>query len=145
MVDINFKGAWQCIDAVAPGMIARKKGKIINFASVAGISGLKSYSTYCATKAAIIMMTKAMARELAPHGININAVAPGNTATPMNEWVRTDPDSTMRDAMLAMTPSGILFSDAEEIAGAALFLVSPAARPMHGATILIDEGLSTGL
>jgi 3-oxoacyl-[acyl-carrier protein] reductase len=145
MVDINFKGTWQCIDAVAPGMIARKQGKIINFASVAGVSGLKSYSTYCATKAAIIMMTKAMARELAPHGININAIAPGNTATPMNEWVRTDADSTMRDAMLAMTPSGVLFSAAEEIAGAALFLVSPAARPMHGATMLMDEGLSTGL
>lgn len=145
MVDINFKGTWLCIDAVAPGMVARKRGNIVNVASVAGISGLATYSAYCATKAAVIMMTKAMSRELAPHGINVNAIAPGNTATPMNESVRADADSTVRDRMLEKTPSGILFSSAEEIADAVYFLVSPAARPMHGSVLVIDEGISTGL
>jgi len=145
MVDINLKGVWHCIAAVVPGMIARKRGKIINFASTAGVTGLAAFGAYCATKAALIMLTRALARELAPHGININALAPGNTATPMNEWVRNDPDGALRATMLKLTPSGVLFSSVEEIAGAALFLVSPSARPMHGATLVIDEGFSTGL
>jgi 3-oxoacyl-[acyl-carrier protein] reductase len=136
---------WHSIDAVAPGMVARKQGKIINFASTAAMVGLSGFAVYCATKAAIVMLTRSLARELAPHGVNINAIAPGNTATPMNESVRTDPQGEMREAMRKLTPSGVLFSSVEEIAGAALFLVSPAARPMHGATLLIDEGFSTGL
>jgi 3-oxoacyl-[acyl-carrier protein] reductase len=145
MVDINIKGAWHCIEAVTPGMKARKRGWIINLASVAGTIGITNYSGYCATKAAVIIMTKAMARELAPHGININAIAPGNTATPMNEAVRAPENAEMYEAMRKMTPSGTVFSAAEEVAGTALFLVSPAARPMHGATLLMDEGISTGL
>lgn len=145
MVDINLKGVWHCIAAVTPTMTARKRGKIVNLASTAGTIGINGFAAYCATKAAIIMLTRSLSRELAPHGININALAPGNTATPMNEWMRDDSQAEMRDAMLKLTPSGVLFSSTEEIAGAALFLVSPSARPMHGATLLIDEGFASGM
>ena len=63
----------------------------------------------------------------------------------MNEWVRADAETKLRDRMLEQTPSGVLFSSVAEIADAICFLVSPAARPMHGSVLVIDEGLSTGL
>ena len=85
-----------------------------------------------------------MARELAPHGININAIAPGNTATPMNASLRTAEQKASYEGMRAITPSGNVFSLPEEIAAAALFLASPSARPMHGSVMVIDEGISTG-
>lgn len=146
LIDINIKGTWACINAVAPGMKQRKRGRIVNIASAAGVIGVGSFALYCASKAAIIMMTKTLARELAPHGVNINAVAPGNTATPMNAPVRQDTsEGSMYDAMRRITPSTTVFSAPEDIAAAILYLVSPAARPMHGATLVIDEGISTGV
>ena len=78
--------------------------------------------------------------ELAGEGIAVNAVAPGNTATPMNEAVRADP--AMMGAMRAMTPSPDVFSDVGDMAGIVLFLLSAAARPVYGATWLADEGFA---
>lgn len=145
MVDINFKGSWNTINAVAPGMKEQRYGKIVNIASVCGVMGFGSFAAYCATKAAIMMMTKALAMELAPHGININAVGPGNTATPMNEYVRTDPAyAKVLAGIVAGTPSGQAYSSADDIANIALFLASDAARAMHGSFVLADEGYSSG-
>jgi NAD(P)-dependent dehydrogenase (short-subunit alcohol dehydrogenase family) len=146
MIDINLKGTWNAISAVAPGMKERKYGRIVNISSVAGVMGIGGYAIYCATKAGIIMMTRALANELAPHGIAVNALAPGNTATPMNEDVRTKPElKPFLDAMAARTPSGQVYSTARDIAGIAVFLASDAARAMHGSCVLADEGFSAGI
>jgi NAD(P)-dependent dehydrogenase (short-subunit alcohol dehydrogenase family) len=146
MVDINFKGTWNLINAIAPGMKDRKAGRIVNVSSVAGVMGFGSYAIYCATKAAIIMLTRALANELAPHGIGINCVAPGNTATPMNEDVRTKAElKPFLDAMSVRTPSGQTFSSPDEIANIVLFLASDDARAMHGSCVLADEGFSAGM
>jgi 3-oxoacyl-[acyl-carrier protein] reductase len=108
--------------------------------------GFGGYSMYCATKAGIVMLTRALACELAPHGINVNAIAPGNTATPMNLDIRTDAAfKPMLDAMTARTPSGRVYSDPTEMAAMVAFLASDEARPMHGTTVLMDEGFAAGL
>lgn len=146
IVDINLKGPFHAINAVAPHMKAAGKGKIVNFASVAALMGVSGYSLYSATKAGVSLMTRALALELAPYGININAIAPGNTATPINENIRTDAAfRPMLDAMTARTPSGNVYSDPDEIASLALYLLSDDARAMHGSTVLIDEGISAGM
>jgi len=145
MVDINLKGTWNAIGAVAPVMKAQKYGKIVNIASVCGVMGFGSFAAYCATKAAIIMMTKTLVFELAPHNININSIGPGNTATPINEYIRTD--DAYKDVLakiVASTPSGKAYSDAFDIANIAMFLASDAARAMHGSFVLADEGYSAG-
>jgi NAD(P)-dependent dehydrogenase (short-subunit alcohol dehydrogenase family) len=146
MVDINLKGTWNLINAVAPGMKERKDGKIVNISSVAGVMGIGTYAVYCATKAGIIMMTRALANELAPAGISVNCIAPGNTATPMNEDIRTKPElKPFLDAMTARTPSGRTYSSAEDIANIAVFLASEESRAMHGSCVLADEGFSAGI
>jgi len=145
-IAINLVGTFTMIDAVVPSMKALRAGRIINVASVAGFMGIGGYSVYCATKAGIIMMTRALACELAPLGIRINAIAPGNTATPMNENIRTEAVyNSMLQAMAARTPSGRTYSAPEEMAAMVAFLASEEARPMHGTTVLMDEGFSAGM
>jgi len=142
----NLVGTFTMIDAVVPFMKARRRGCIVNIASVAGFMGIGGYSVYCATKAGIMMMTRALACELAPHGIRINAIAPGNTATPMNEAIRTNAAySPMLQAMAARTPSGRTYSTPEEMAAMVVFLATEDARSMHGTTVLMDEGFSAGM
>lgn len=146
MIDINLTGTFMAISAVAPLMKATRSGKIINLASCAGVMGLKTYSVYCATKAAIMMLTRTLALELAPEGINVNAVAPGNTATPLNEDIRTQPELTaFLNTMAERTPSGQTYSTPDDIANLVLFLASPESRAMHGATVLMDEGFTAGM
>lgn len=146
MIDINLKGTWHLINAVVPGMAERNYGKIINVSSVAGVMGVGGYALYSATKAALIMMTRALASELAGRGINVNCLAPGNTATPMNEDIRTKPElKPFLDAMAARTPSGRTYSSVDDMAAIATFLASDAARAMHGSCVLADEGFSAGI
>src|SRR5712664_90261 len=75
MIAVNLKGTFMAIDAVVPAMKQQRSGKIVSIASVAGFMGIGSYAIYCATKAGVISMTRTLACELAPHGINVNAVA----------------------------------------------------------------------
>ncbi len=146
MVDINFKGTWNAINAVAPLMKQRKRGWIVNLGSVVASMGFGGYAVYCATKAGIVMMTRALAIELAPHGISVNCLSPGNTATPMNLDIRTKPElKPFLDAIEQRTPSGQSYSSAEDMANIVAFLVSDAARSLHGANILADEGFSAGM
>ncbi|HEY0920023.1 SDR family NAD(P)-dependent oxidoreductase [Devosia sp.] len=143
MVDINLKGMFFAINAVAPGMKERRRGRIINVASVAAFRGSARFPLYSATKAAVVMLTKALAGDLAPYDVHINAIAPGNTATPLNENDRLGPDAAATQAAkAAATPSTRIYSPPEEMAAAALFLAADEVRAMHGATILLDEGLS---
>jgi 3-oxoacyl-[acyl-carrier protein] reductase len=144
MVDINLKGTFFAINAVAPGMKARGRGRIVNVASVAGVRGSPRFPLYSATKAAIIMLTKALAGDLAPHGVQINAIAPGNTATPLNSTERSDANNeAVIAAKAAATPSRRTYSPPEEMAAAIFFLVSGEVSAMYGATMLLDEGLSS--
>lgn len=146
MVSINLKGLFFMIDSVAPGMIKRQRGKIINLSSVAAYVGSKDYGLYGALKAGVVSLTKTFALQLAPHNINVNAIAPGNTATPINEAIRNEPEFAERRAMIAnTTPSQRLFSEPEDIAYTALFLASEHSRAMHGSTLLADEGRAAGI
>lgn len=145
MSDINLKGAYFAVDAVTPGMKQRRGGRIVLIASVAGFRGSSAYPLYAATKAAIIMLCKSLVGKLAPHGIQINAVAPGNTATPLNENDRMGENSEkILAAKAAVTPSGRTYSPPEEIAAAVHFLISGEMQAVHGTTLLIDEGLYAG-
>jgi len=147
MIDVNLKGTLHMINAVVPHMKARKRGNIINMASVAGVRALPLYGVYCASKAAVVMLTKVLATELSRDGIHVNSISPGNTETPMNETIRTDPEwKPILDFMQKLTPSGRTYSSAEEIANTALFLASPrTGNPIYGANFVIDEGFAAGL
>ena len=145
IVDTCLKGAFFLSNAVGPRMIEQGGGKIINFGSAAGLQGRSAYIVYGAAKAAVMQMTKSLACALAPHGINVNCIAPGNTATPMNENVRTeDAYTATREIITQRALSGRPFSDPKEVAAMALFLVSDAAKPMHGETVVMDEGANIG-
>lgn len=146
MADTNLKGAFFTINAVVPGMKERGSGKIVNFSSVAGFRGVPGFGVYCAVKAGIAALTRAFATELAPFNINVNAVAPGNTATPMNEALRTDKaNAEYLAGMERVTPSNRTFTPPREVARIALMLASDEGLAMHGSVILIDEGISAGL
>jgi 3-oxoacyl-[acyl-carrier protein] reductase len=146
MIDVNLRGTFHTINAAVPYMKKSGGGKIVNIASVAAVMGLSNYAVYCATKAAVSMMTRALAIDLAPHDININAIAPGNTATPMNEDIRFDPAlADVLESITRKTPSRHIYSQPEDMAELAWYLTTPAARPMHGSTLLIDEGFSAGI
>lgn len=147
MVDINLKGNWNVTNAVVPHMKSRKQGNIVNIASVAGVRALPAYAMYCATKAGIVMMTKALATEVSRDGIHVNSISPGNTASPMNEDIRTDPElKPVLDFMEMLTPSGRTYSETSDIANTALFLASPkTGKAIYGANFVIDEGFAAGL
>jgi NAD(P)-dependent dehydrogenase (short-subunit alcohol dehydrogenase family) len=145
MCDINLKGTFFMCNAVAPHMTERGSGKIINIGSTSGVVGRRDFVVYSATKAAVIHMTRALAVALAPHGININVISPGNTETPMNEGIRKNPeDAGIRETIAERTPSKRLFADPNEIAGAALFLASDDAQAMFGSMVLMDQGITAG-
>ena len=146
MMDINFKAMFFTITEVFPIMKANGGGKIVNLSSVAGVIGVPQRGIYCASKAAVIMLTRTLALELAPHKININSVAPGNTETPMNESIRTD--SAYAESLAYMeqvTPSPRTYTPPTEMAECVAFLASDAANAMYGSTMLVDEGVSAGL
>ena len=146
LLDINLKGTFFCIDAVVAAMKARGAGHIINISSIGGLIGSANLSAYCASKAGVICLTKALARELAPHGIHVNAVAPGHTATPGNEELRTRPEHRdYVEFIAARTPSGRTHSEPDDMARAALFLASADGRAMHGSVMLLDEGYTAGI
>jgi NAD(P)-dependent dehydrogenase (short-subunit alcohol dehydrogenase family) len=140
IIDTHLKGAFFTIQAVAPSMKERRSGRIVNVASVAAYKGSAAYPLYSTVKAGIVMMTRALALDLARHDVAINAIAPGNTATPLNENDRAD--EQMMAAKRLTTPSPRVYSPPSEMAEAILFLADGRVKAMHGSTILLDEGLS---
>ena len=120
---------------VATSMVGRKRGKIINLASVCSLFGAAMLPSYGAAKGAIVQLTKAMAVELAPHHIQVNAIAPGWIATEMTAMARDNPAFAEFNRMiLARTPAG-RWGEADEVAGAAVFLASAAADFVTGVAL----------
>ena len=147
MIDVNLKGTVHMINAVVPHMKARQRGNIVNIASAASVRAFPLYGVYCATKAGVVMLTQVLATELSRDGIHVNAISPGNTETPMNEYVRNDPEfKPILDFMEMVTPSGRTYSNAEEIAEMAFFLASPkTGHASNGSNFVLDEGLAAGI
>ena len=134
---VNLKGTFFTAQAVGKVMIHQRSGKIINIGSQAGSVALPTESVYCMTKAAIAHLTKCLALEWAPYNINVNAVAPTFITTPGTEKWLDDP--LFADSVRRRIPLGRL-GKPEEVAGPVVFLASPAASLITGATLLIDGG-----
>ena len=124
--------------AVLPIMKNNKSGKIINIASSFGLVGAAKASAYCASKGGLINLTRALCLELAPYGINVNALAPGGAKTDMNKGQREIPGFVEKAD--EATPSGNYFMDADDLSGAAVFLASSDSNSVHGAHIAVDGG-----
>jgi NAD(P)-dependent dehydrogenase (short-subunit alcohol dehydrogenase family) len=138
VMNLNVKSAWFITQTVAPHMIERKEGFIVNVSSIAARNGGGMGATvYAAAKAAVSTMTKGLAKELAPHGIRVNAVSPG---TVDNDFHAQFSNRQILDAVVSATPAGKLGTN-EEIADTILFLCSHAARYIHGQTIEINGGM----
>jgi NAD(P)-dependent dehydrogenase (short-subunit alcohol dehydrogenase family) len=135
--DVNVKGTFFMGQAVLKHMVAQGSGRVINFASVASLIGFGGASLYCATKGALLTLTKAWAVEYAPFGVLVNAIAPGNIETPMNDHLMADPD--YKALMLANTPVG-RNGQVDDIAPMTVLLASDEGRFFCGSTIVIDGG-----
>jgi 3-oxoacyl-[acyl-carrier protein] reductase len=139
VIAVNLKGVFNCAQAVAPHMIRQGGGVILNASSIVGLDGNFGQTNYVATKAGVVGMTKVWARELGRHGVRVNAVAPGFTAT---EMVMQMPDKIL-DGMRARTPLGRL-GQPRDIANAYLFLASDEADFVSGVVLRVDGGIVVG-
>ena len=138
VMDVNATGTFLCCKHAIPGMRARGSGVIVNIASAAGLVGLKNRAALCASKGAVIALTRALAVDEVAYGIRVNAVAPGTVDTP---WVQrlVEKSGESLDALTARQPMGRL-GTAEEIADAVLYLVE--AEFVTGTILTIDGGLT---
>ncbi|MDP3181956.1 MAG: 3-oxoacyl-[acyl-carrier-protein] reductase [Desulfobaccales bacterium] len=136
VLDVNLKGAYHCIRAVSKPMLKQRYGRIINISSVVGLMGNPGQANYVASKAGLIGLTKAVARELASRHITVNAVAPGFIQTEMTASL---PEKT-RAEMLAQIPLS-RFGTPEEVAQAVVFLASDTAAYITGQVIHVNGGM----
>jgi NAD(P)-dependent dehydrogenase (short-subunit alcohol dehydrogenase family) len=139
ILDVNLKGAFFCAQAVARGMIARQSGKIVNVSSASGLIPAHERAAYGSSKAGLIMLTRVLALEWAPHHITVNAVAPTFVETELAAQTLSRPG--MREYWSTRVPLGRIATLAD-VAGAVLYLVSPAADFLTGTVIPVDGGLS---
>lgn len=136
VINTNLKGIFSCTKAVSRVMMKQKSGYIVNMSSVVGLMGNAGQSNYAAAKAGVIGFTKAMAKELAPRGITVNAIAPGFIATDMTAVL---PDQ-VKEELAVKIPLGRL-GDPKDVARAVLFLVSGSADYITGQTLNVDGGM----
>ena len=137
VIDVNLKGAFNCLKAVTPIMIRQKSGKIINMSSIVGVIGNAGQVNYCASKAGLIGMTKSLAREIGGKNINVNAIAPGFIDTDMTKVLSED----QKKNILFQVPLK-RFGDALDIANLALFLASDQSNYITGQVIHVDGGMA---
>jgi len=136
LIAVNLSGAFYCCRRVLPGMTRRRWGRIINVASVFGLTGAAYEAAYAAAKGGLIAFTKSLAREVGSAGITVNAVAPGPVDTCMLREELTPEEVA---ALAQSVPAGRL-GRAEEIAAACVFLASPAAAYVNGQVLCVDGG-----
>jgi gluconate 5-dehydrogenase len=142
IVQTNLHGLFTVSREVARGMIARGRGAILNITSMAALYGLSKVAAYSASKTAVLGLTRTLAVEWAPHGIRVNAIAPGFIFSEMTERaLNSDPERKRR--VLERTPMGRM-GEAREIGAAALFLCSEAASFITGVNLPVDGGNSIG-
>ena len=136
VIATNLGGTFYTCRAAARTMMRRRAGSIVNISSIVGVHGNPGQTNYSASKAGIIGLTKALARELGPRGVRANVVAPGYVSTALTNVLSEE----LRGAMLANTPLGRL-GDPEDVARAVRFLCSDAAAFITGEVLLVDGGL----
>jgi 3-oxoacyl-[acyl-carrier protein] reductase len=137
VLDVDLTGAFLCCRAALRGMIAGRWGRIVNVVSPAAFFGKEGASAYAAAKGGLVALTKSLAREMARHGITVNAVSPGFVETRLIREL----DEAKRSELERQIPLG-RFADPDEIAAAIVFLASPAASYLTGTTIHVDGGLT---
>lgn len=136
VIDINLKGAWNCSKAVIRAMMKQRYGRIVNISSVSGLAGQAGQTNYSASKAGLIGLTKALAREVASRQITVNAVAPGFVPTALT----VDLPEELKESMMKITPLGRM-GKPEEIAYAVAFFASDEAAYITGQVLSVDGGM----
>jgi NAD(P)-dependent dehydrogenase (short-subunit alcohol dehydrogenase family) len=148
VLNVDLKGVFFCVQAAAPQMIRQAYGKIVNISSALG-TGTTPHNTagspagssaYASAKAGVIQLTKTLARELGPHGINVNCVAPGTFVTPITSSTRTPEEVAEHIAYRTKTVVLNRLGTLEELANAVLFLASDEASYITGHTLYVDGG-----
>ena len=137
VLDLDLKSVFLCSQRAGLRMIRQQRGKIINTASIMGQVGQKLTLSYCAAKAGVLGLTRALALEWARYNIQVNALCPGFVLTAINETMMQD--EKIRNATLRKTPAGRL-GQVSDLAGAALYLASDASNFMTGQTLTVDGG-----
>ena len=136
VLDTNLKGTFNTIRFATRQMIKQRSGRIINMSSVVGVSGNAGQANYAASKAGVIGLTKAVAREVASRGVTVNAIAPGFIQTDMTDVL----SDKVKEAMVGQIPLG-RFGQTEDIAAAVAFLASDGAGYITGQVLHVDGGM----
>ena len=136
VININLNGAFNGIKAVSQIMIKQRAGRIINISSIVGLIGNPGQANYAASKAGLIGLSKSAAKELAPRGITVNAIAPGYIATDMTDQIT----GQAKESLITKIPLGRIGSPSD-IAASALFLASDEAGYITGQTLTVDGGM----
>ena len=137
VVDINLKGPFLCAKAIAPQMVQRGWGRVINIASALSVIALPGRAPYASSKAGVLGLTRVLALEWAGSGVTCNAICPGPFATDMNKQLLNDPQAYQQ--FVAMIPMG-RWGELAELAGVVVFLASDASSFMTGSPVFVDGG-----
>jgi 3-oxoacyl-[acyl-carrier protein] reductase len=143
MINVDLNGTFYACKAAASQMVKQKSGSIVNIASIAGVVALRLQVGFVAAKAAILKMTEAMACELGPSGIRVNAVSPGSTVTEGTKALFNGSFSELAGRVVSFIPQGRP-GQPEEIANAVVFLASDAASYINGHNLVVDGGWICG-
>jgi 2-deoxy-D-gluconate 3-dehydrogenase len=140
VMDLSTRSVFQLCQRVGRGMLERGHGKIVNIGSVLSFQGGYTVPAYAASRHALVGLTRALANEWAASGVNVNAIAPGYVDTDLLDDLKNDADRAA--ALLARVPAG-RWGRPDDLAGAVVYLASPASDFVHGETLIVDGGWSS--